>query len=210
MLEMAAVPCCSVVCFRAQLVTIVCWDTCAKFCCLFTHPPSRGCRWWTTDRWHQALPYALWKWWEWLPRLWVVADEKLRRGTSKLNWLGGGTDDNALIGVMVSCSEMDVLDGRRGFLAKYGIISVPSRRFLMLKKREVFWQQILDEEREEGFWHEKPHDLPLPPGLSLHSTCLLPKPGSNAVPDFCQQHAPFIFLALRNTRLTTEISLELH
>ena len=60
-----------------------------------------------------------------------------------------------------------------------------------------FWQQIPHEEEvsdyrflttwdvhaeeeQEGFWQEKPHDLPLPPGLALHSTCLLPKAGHSA------------------------------
>ena len=50
----------------------------------------------------------------------------------------------------------------------------------MLKKREVFWQHIPHEEEQERFWHEKPHDLPLPPGLALRSTCLLSKAGYSA------------------------------
>lgn len=42
------------------------------------------------------------------------------------------------------------------------------------------WDLHAEEEKEEGFWHEKPHDLPLPPGLVLCSTCLLPKAGHSA------------------------------
>ena len=33
---------------------------------------------------------------------------------------GVGTEGNTLMGVMVSCSEMDVLGGRRGFVAERG------------------------------------------------------------------------------------------
>ena len=37
-----------------------------------------------------------------------------------------------------------------------------------------------DSSWRRGFWHEKPHDLPFPPGLALLSTCLLPKASHSA------------------------------
>ena len=65
-------------------------------------------------------------------------------------------------------------------------IRFSDNRFLMPKKRVVSDNRFLmtwdlhAEEEQECFWQQIPHDLPLPHGLALRSTCLLPKTGHSA------------------------------